>query len=405
MPRRIINDHRRFRQVINGRIRRELKKLIDTGRIVARKPKGGKIYITIPRINIPRFVHGDNGRGVGRGEGKPGDVLRRAPRKGKKGNRAGDQPGEGIDVAIDFEDVLDMLGEELKLPNMKPKESKTYEEIRIRYNNLSRTGLYSLLHFRRTMLEAIKRMAIMGELDELHDVPGSKVPLRLILPINSDFRYRQYNEIKIPASNAVILFARDYSGSMDSTKCEAAMHISWWIDKWIRRFYKNTERRYFVHDTIAKEVDENKFYTHRYGGGTICSSVFQLMSQVIENKFPPEKYNIYIFYFTDGENWLGDDKKVVEIVKNKLTPKVVNLIGFCQINRYGYMDNSLLQSVHEALQEGNLPKGYLSLVDLQYEPHTGENHLLNAIGFLLKPELTDKHGIIVLDEKQKQPVS
>ena len=83
--------------------------------------------------------------------------------------------------------------------------------------------------------------------------------IRLITPINSDFRYRQYTEVRKPASNAVVFFARDSSASMNDYKCDIVSDMSWWIDVWIRSFYKRTERIYVCHDTEAFEVDENKF--------------------------------------------------------------------------------------------------------------------------------------------------
>ena len=110
------------------------------------------------------------------------------------------------------------------------------------------------------MLEALKRLAMSGDMDKLHYLPDVREPIRMITPINSDRRYRQYTEIKIPSSNAVIFFARDCSGSMDDYRCDVVSDMSWWIDCWIRRFYDRVERCYFVHDTEAEEVDEDTFY-------------------------------------------------------------------------------------------------------------------------------------------------
>jgi len=70
IPKRIQEDHKRFRDVVSGRTRRELKRLIKSGAIVRQRPKGGKVTISIPQIDIPHFVHGDSGEGIGRGPGK-----------------------------------------------------------------------------------------------------------------------------------------------------------------------------------------------------------------------------------------------------------------------------------------------------------------------------------------------
>jgi uncharacterized sporulation protein YeaH/YhbH (DUF444 family) len=354
MPSRIKEDHKKFRDIISGRSRKELKKLIKTGSIVRMRPKGGKISINHPQIDIPHFLFGDTGEGIGRGPGKDGDVIGRDPKKGDKG-KAGSDPGEGINIQIDMDDVLKFMEDELRLPKMKPKPSQTFEEVKVKYNNISKVGLNSLRHMRRTMKEAIKRRAMMGDLEDLQMVPGSSVPIRVITPIKSDFRYRQYREIKLPSSNAVIFFARDCSGSMDDYRCDVVSDMSWWIDCWIRKFYKRVDRCYFVHDTRAQEVSEEEFYTYRFGGGTQCSSAFETIAEQLENRYPPDKFNVYVFYFSDGDNWSGDNAKMIKIMKEKLGPNVVNLMAVTQVCSYSYED-SVKQFVDEAIKSGQLPK-------------------------------------------------
>lgn len=357
MPKRITEDHKKFRDVVSGRTRQELKRLIKSGSIVRKRPKGGKVTISIPQIDIPHFVHGDTGEGIGRGPGKEGDIIGRDPQPGK-GNKAGDHEGEGINIQIDMEDVLKFMEEELKLPFLKPKPNETFEEVKVKYNDISKVGLNSLRHTRRTMKEALKRLAMGGKLDELQLVPGASVPMKVITPIKQDFRYRQYREIKIPASNAVIFFARDCSGSMDDFRCDIVSDMAWWIDCWIKKFYKKVEKCYFVHDTRAQEVNEEQFYTYRFGGGTLCSSAFEAVAQQLENRYPPEKYNIYFFYFTDGENWDGDNEKIIQIINEKLPESIVNFVGITQVCPSSY-PRSVKQAIDEKLENGTLNENHV----------------------------------------------
>lgn len=373
MPKRIQEDHKKFRDVVSGRTRRELKRLIKSGAIVRQRPKGGKMTVSIPEIDIPHFVHGSTGGGVGRGPGKEGDVVGRDPQPGQGGNQAGSDPGEGIHIQIDLEDVLKFMQEELKLPRMRPKPNETFEEIKIKYNDISKTGLEALRHPRRTMKEAIKRLAMTGKLDELHYIAGSKTPMRLITPINNDFRYRQYKEIKIPTSNAVIFFARDCSGSMDDYRCDIVSDMAWWIDCWIRKFYKRVDRCYFVHDTRAMEVNEEEFYTYRYGGGTMCSSAFRAIADQLENRFPPSAYNVYVFYFSDGDNWGDDNSKMTKIIKEELGPEIVNMIGISQICSWRYQD-SVKQYIDGELTNGGLSKDYIRTAYVGPEEKEDENN-------------------------------
>lgn len=336
MPKRINDDHQQFRDVYGGRIRKELKKFINNGNIFRTRPNGKRIPITIPKMDIPHIVYGENDKGTGRGQGKDGDVIKKGNKGKGQGNKAGQEEGEGVTVALDLEQVLKFMQNELMLPELKPRNSQVLEDEQIKYNSISLTGPESLRHNRRTMMQAMKRQAASGNANKLWLPPGFTTPVKMIVPINKDKRYRQYNIIKKPSSNAVIFFARDWSGSMDQYKCDIVSDMSWWIDIWIKRFYNRVERCYIGHDTVAHEVDENKFYHYRYGGGTVCSTALDLISKQFESKFPPSKWNFYVFYFTDGENWSGDNEKFVKLLKEKFPENIVNFVGITQVMADSY---------------------------------------------------------------------
>lgn len=353
MPKRIHEDHKEFQDVYGGLKRKQLKKYIKNGSIFRNRGKNGKVVVTIPKIDIPHIVYGESDEGIGRGQGENGEIIGKDGRGSGKGNKAGQEEGQGIDIEVDLEEVLQFMQEELQLPEMKPKPNDTYEKIIKKYNNISLVGPESLRHNTRTIKQALKRQCANGSINKLHNIPGFNVPVRLITPINSDKRYRQFNEVKIPSGNAVIFFARDGSASMDQHKCDIVSDMCWWIDVWIRKFYEKVERVYAWHDTVAKEVDEKSFYKHRYGGGTTCSTVLKLISKMFENRYIPNKWNIYLFYFTDGENWDGDNDIFVNLLKENFSPEIVNLVGITQVIPWRY-ENSLKQFVDLNLKNKNL---------------------------------------------------
>jgi len=375
MTRRIDEDYNDFVDVYSGKTRKELGKFIKNGSIWKLRGKGGRLRITIPKIDIPHILRGREEEGIGRGPGKKGDVI------GKdddgKGNQAGKEESEGVVVDVSLEEVLKLLKEDLELPNLKPKPQEVYEEKKIKYNDISLQGPESLRHNRRTMLQALKRMCASGEINQLHEIPGCPDRMQLITPINSDRRYRQYKEINIPSSNAVIFFARDGSGSMDQYKCEIVSDMAWWLDIWIRHFYKRTERVYIWHDTTAQEVDENKFYRYRYGGGTTCSSALKLIAKQFEARYPPEKWNLYVFYFTDGENWGDDNQAFCDTIRKEFSENVVNLIGITQILPWSSHD-SLKSYVDENLLKdtpmGNLRTTAIGMKEADVRAKAGQGY-------------------------------
>ena len=374
MPRRIEGDWKDFRDVVSGKIREALKRHIKTGRIV--RDRG---TISIPEIEVPHIVYGKNPTGVGRGPGKEGDVVGEDP---KKGQGAGNQPGEGIIINLDMEFVLKFMQDELELPNLKPKPSEVFEDKKYKYTNVSLIGPESLRHNRRTLLQAIKRRAMMGDSDLLQPLPGFSVPMPVVDVINDDKRYRQYKEYQLPSNNAVIIFARDGSGSMGAEHCDIVSDMSWWIDTWIRQFYKRTERLYVWHDTSAMEVDEDKFYKYRFGGGTLCSSALKYISKQFKDRFPPNKWNIYVFYFTDGDNWDEDTPEFLGCLKDQFGPQIVNQVGITQILSYNY-DNSVKLHVDEALQRGDLSYENVRTV---YIGNPIENKKSSPFGFGWTPQ-------------------
>ena len=87
MALRIDPDHRRFRDIVRGKIKQDLRKYISQGELIGRKGKD-LVSIPLPQINWPRFRFGSKDRGgVGQGQGDVGDSL-------GKGDPNADGPGK-----------------------------------------------------------------------------------------------------------------------------------------------------------------------------------------------------------------------------------------------------------------------------------------------------------------------
>jgi uncharacterized sporulation protein YeaH/YhbH (DUF444 family) len=72
---RIKQDHSRFRQIVRGKIRRNLKQYISSGELIGKQGKE-RVSIPVPQIELPRFrFDSQDGGGVGQGDGQPGDSL------------------------------------------------------------------------------------------------------------------------------------------------------------------------------------------------------------------------------------------------------------------------------------------------------------------------------------------
>src|SRR5437879_12748083 len=95
MPLRIKQDHSRFREIIRGRIKENLRKYIQKGEMIGKKGKD-LITIPVPSIDIPHFRYGHKDQGgVGQGDGQPGTVL--APGAAEGAGEGKEGWGEGED--------------------------------------------------------------------------------------------------------------------------------------------------------------------------------------------------------------------------------------------------------------------------------------------------------------------
>jgi sporulation protein YhbH len=328
MVSKIERDHARFRDIVKGKIKQNLRHYITQGEMIGRM---GKHYVSIPvpHIELPRFRYGlpETG-GVSSGDGDVGTPLGPTQEPEAGSGEAGNQPGEHeLEIELSFEELAKMLGEELELPNIQPKGSNKIEALKRVYRGIHLVGPRSLVHFKRTYKEALKRQISSGEYDP--DDP-------IVIPNKKDFRYRGWKDIVLPQNNAVIIYMMDVSGSMGDEQKEMVRIESFWIDTWLRSQYRDIETRYIVHDASARQVDRETFFRTKESGGTLISSAYKLCNILIDREFPPDQWNVYPFHFSDGDNWSTEDTRVcVELLRNEILPKS-NMFCYGQVvSRYG----------------------------------------------------------------------
>jgi len=342
MAQRIDRDHARFKDIVRGRIKRNLRKYIQKGELIGKKGKD-TISIPMPHIELPRFKFGDRQQGgVGQGDGEEGQPLSPEESDGEGTGKAGDKPGEhALEAEVTLEELADMLGEELELPRIEPRGSHRIVTDRIRFIGVSPTGPESLRHFKRTFKRALKRTIASG----LYD-PNNPI----IVPVREDKRYRTWKVDQHPESNAVIVYMMDVSGSMGEEQKEMVRIESFWIDTWLRRNYKGIENRYIIHDATAREVDRETFFHTRESGGTMISSAYKLCAEIIDADYNPSEWNIYPFHFSDGDNWSADDtKQCLDVLRDKIVP-ASNQFGYGQVES-PYGSGQFIKDLREAFGE------------------------------------------------------
>jgi len=324
MVSKIKQDHSRFRDIVKGKIRQNFKKYISQGEMIGKREKDF-VSIPLPQIELPKFQYGPKqSGGVGQGEGEDGQPMQGDPQEGDGHGHAGDTPGEHVlEVELSFEELAQIMGEELQLPKIEPRGKKTIRAIKTKYSGLHRVGPNSLRHFKSTYKEALKRSVAAG-------IYRPDAPL---IPIRKDMRFRSFKYSEQPESNAVIIYMMDVSGSMGDEQKEIVRLESFWINTWLKSQYKEIDTRFIIHDAAAKEVDEETFFRTRESGGTLISSAYTLAQKMIDEEYPLDEWNIYPFHFSDGDNWSSEDTRFcMELLKDKMLPK-------CNVFCYGQVES------------------------------------------------------------------
>ncbi|EGQ7930187.1 YeaH/YhbH family protein [Vibrio vulnificus] len=283
-----------------------------------------------------------------------GDKIER-PKGGQGGGGAGDgdasADGEGQDdfvFQISKDEYLDLLFEDLALPNLKKNQVNKITEwkkhragyqtagmpsnisiVRSLQQSLARrtamsAGKKRLLHELELELERIENQEPAQKLEEMklkQEIAELRKAIESVPFIDTfDLRFKNYERKPVPSSQAVMFCLMDVSGSMDQATKDIAKRFYVLLYLFLNRTYENVEVVFIRHHTQAKEVDEHEFFYSQETGGTIVSSALKLMDEIVKARYPVGEWNIYAAQASDGDNWADDSPRCKELLTNKLLP-------------------------------------------------------------------------------------
>jgi len=310
-------DWLRHNAKLRDEVRRQLPDLVSGSDILSR-PSDRTMRVPVRFLEHYRFRLRDDEKqqGVGQGEVQPGDVLRR-PEKGQgDGGSEGGSDGGDLQFVFEFnmDDIVDWIWEELKLPDLEPRSAGRILDEEVTREGWDRRGPRARLDRRRTLKEAIKRRAAQD---------GDSAAFT-----DEDLRYRQLSRRMRPATQAVVFFILDVSASMDQGRRLLAKNFFFWAVNGLRRQYGEVDLVFIAHTNQAWEFTEEEFFSATATGGTVASTAFKLAHEILTNRFSPERYNSYIFYASDGDNF-GDDRQQAHDCVAELAG-MVNFMGFLE---------------------------------------------------------------------------
>jgi sporulation protein YhbH len=377
---RAIEDRRRHRQLVEKSIKENLGDILSEESIIG-ESKNKKFKIPIRGIKEYQFIYGKNNKGVatGNGQEKRGQKVGQddGAGKGKSGNgKAGNGEGEDVyETEITLEELLDYIIEDLDLPNLdRKKYSEIITESAGRKRGYQRYGINPRLAKKKTVVSKIARQQgkkrALRELGENGEM--ERFPFR-----EEDLRYYRVKKKPKKESNAVLIFIMDVSGSMDVAKKYLARSFFFVLSRFIRRKYNNIAFEFISHTTSAKRVNEYEFFHKAESGGTYISSGLNLALQLINEKYPPDMWNIYPFYASDGDNWSEDNERAIKAV-NELSD-ISNMVGYAEL-----LPSTYSTTMYYRFEKEINRKNFLSVLVKE------KKDLWQALKLMLKKELKEE---------------
>ena len=269
---KIERDHSRFKQIVRGKVRENLRKYVTHGEMIGRK---GRDLVSIPvasarRPALPLRQERLGRRRPGRGRSK---ASRSASGEQESGTgQAGGEPGAHVlEVEVTLDELAAILGDELApaahraqgqdrtSPSPRPATPASAKPGPNRCGTSSGPTCRPCAgRFPRT--------------STCRTIRGSSDPRGQALPL-----LEPTSAIRRPTRS--IIYMMDVSGSMTDEQKEIVRTAAFWIDTWLKSQYDGVETRYIIHDAAAKEVDEQTFYHTRESGGTRISSAYKVCAE------------------------------------------------------------------------------------------------------------------------------
>jgi uncharacterized sporulation protein YeaH/YhbH (DUF444 family) len=342
---------RRAKAEIREAVRDALKK-----RKVADVAGGESVTIRSKSLREPNFRHNSSTGSrdfvlPGNHDYSVGDTIPKPKEGGGGSGSKGSPDGSGEDdfvFSLTKDEFLDLFFEDLKLPNMikaKLKDLRSPMPMRAGFTtdgppsklNRVRTLRNSLarrIALRRPSLAEIEALEEEVALLEMAEHPDTARIARLKQRIERlkhlrrtvafldplDLQYNRFDRVPKPSTQAVMFCLMDVSASMTEQLKDLAKQFFMLLHVFLTRHYREVNVVFIRHTTEAAEVDEETFFKATETGGTVISSAFEKMLEVVKERYPVADWNIYAAQASDGHNFDDDMARCIELLEGDILP-------------------------------------------------------------------------------------
>jgi sporulation protein YhbH len=313
-------DWLRHNDKVRDAVRQHLPQIISGADVLT----GGATTVRVPVRMLEHYRFKlrppSEQQGVGQGQAKAGDRIGRPQQDGTDQRGQGGNEDGGVQYTLEFriDDIVDWLWEEMQLPNLEAKAGKSRDDDWTR-EGWDRRGARSRLDRRRSMKESIKRRGGQA-------AAGVESPPTFT---DDDLRFRQLAKREQPATQAVVVLLLDVSGSMGERERQISKTFFFWAIQGLRRQYRDLDLVFVAHTSEAWEFQEEEFFRVSGTGGTVASAGLKKVKEIIDARYSPSQYNVYLFYASDGENFPSDQPQALAALEELAID--CNYAGFLEV--------------------------------------------------------------------------
>ena len=229
---------------------------------------------------------------------------------GGSGGRQASEDGEGKDnflFTLTKEEFIELYFADMELPNFIKEGLVSQKQFTLEKTGTTKYGVPARLNIIKTVEAAIAR--------RISTKAQGKKP-RYFDEV--DLRYDLYTQVPHKIKKAVMFCVMDVSASMDEFRKQVSKKFFLLLYLFLHKTYDSIEVRFIRHTHEAQEVDEHTFFYDPHSGGTLVSTAFVLIDEIINNDYDLNKVNIYIAQASDGDNWMQDNGALERILQEKI---------------------------------------------------------------------------------------
>lgn len=255
---------------------------------------------------------------------------------------------EPVEIYLSQEEFSKLAFEDMELPNFVEKDKAVLDLKKFKHAGFTKYGLPSNLNIVKSFKESFaRRIASRGvlkekigslevkiknreynlDLDEdetmfrVQIVELEKQLKRIPYFDETDLRYNTRVPMTKKIASAVVFLCLDVSGSMTGEMREAVRRLYYMVSLFLRTRYQQLDIVFIRHTEEAEEVSEEKFFYSDIYGGTAFIPTYKLVNKIIEDRYNPNQYNIYVAHASDGDCF-DEPEDVKKFIAKNLVPKI-----------------------------------------------------------------------------------